>query len=360
MRSTNQKVTDDMVSNLYIKPTKDKGKNKPHYPNFDENYFHMADLIFLPDDDGYRYGLTVVDVGSRLMDVRPLKSKTGNEIIKAFKSIYKGKFLKPPTNVIAVDSGSEFKGDVGQYLKKDLGVHVKTALVARHRQQGVVEIKHKELAKYLFRRMSGEELITGEINRSWVDYLPEVVQMINDRTRKNFKKKKDVDIRNADVLCEGDACDPIEQGTFVRAILDAPRDVADNKRLAGTFRESDIRFDPKTRTVMKTLMAPNTPIMYLLDDGKGDTDYQVAYTKNQLQIIPPNEKKPDPKKYIRGNKQQGVTRFVVEELLERKKEKNKIYFLVKWTGDDTPTWEPRSNLILDVPDMVKDFESSTE
>jgi len=108
---------------------------------------------------------------------------------------------------------------------------------------------------------------------------------------------------------------------------------------------------------MKTLVSPGTVPMYLLDDGKGGVDYRVMYTKNQLQIIPPNEKKPD-SSYIRGNKRRGVQKYVVEKILARKKIKNRIYYVVKWKGFDQTTEEPRSELIKDMPNMIKEFEAS--
>jgi len=52
-----------MLRNLNIKPVKDKGINKPHYPEFEEHYIHQADLLFLPHDNDFKYTLVVVDLG---------------------------------------------------------------------------------------------------------------------------------------------------------------------------------------------------------------------------------------------------------------------------------------------------------
>ena len=130
------------VDQLLKKPTKPKGINIPHMPQFENNYYNQADLLFLPDDDGYKYALVVVDVGSRLVDARAIKDKSANSIIRAFKSIYDGKILKSPSHVISVDSGTEFKGAVTKYLE-NLGVTIKTAKPGRHKQQSIVEINTK-------------------------------------------------------------------------------------------------------------------------------------------------------------------------------------------------------------------------
>ena len=48
--------------------------------------------------------------------------------------------------------------------------------------------------------------------------------------------------------------------------------------------------------------------------------------------------------------------YEVEALLSRRKEKNRVYFEVKWKGFKETTWEPRTNLVEDVPNMVRDYE----
>ena len=32
------------------------------------------------------------------------------------------------------------------------------------------------------------------------------------------------------------------------------------------------------------------------------------------------------------------------------------YYYVKWLGYDEKTWEPKSNLMQDVPDLIKEYE----
>ena len=74
----------------------------------------------------------------------------------------------------------------------------------------------------------------------------------------------------------------------------------------------------------------------------------VAFTKNQLQVVKPNEVRPNP---------QLQERHLVDRLLRRFKKSNKIFFEVKWT-DGTTTEEPRTNLIKDIPIIVKEFEKN--
>lgn len=53
-----------------------------------------------------------------------------------------------------------------------------------------------------------------------------------------------------------------------------------------------------------------------------------------------------------------VQKFIVEEIQEKKNEDGEIMYLVKWEGydDSESTWEPRANLIKDVPGLVRNYE----
>ena len=91
-----------------------------------------------------------------------------------------------PTNTITVDSGSEFKGSTKKYFENVLKVNVRVAKVGRHRQVAIVERKNQDIGNKLFRRMTAEELLTGEVSRAWVEYLPKVIRNINTHTKKTF------------------------------------------------------------------------------------------------------------------------------------------------------------------------------
>ena len=350
--STNKRTTNDLIHNLYLAPSKDTGVNAPHYPKVDKNFMHQMDLLFMPNDDGYKYALVIVDVSTSMCDARAIKNKGSDEIIKAMEAIYKGKILKKPKN-ISVDDGSEFKGDVAKYIKEHITEHIKIGVPGRHSQSAYVENRNKEIAKDLLKRMTAEELITGVQNNAWVGDLPKTINKINKVTRERKKKEKPKEETNKPI-CKGDACNLLEQGTPVRTKLEKPIDVVNKKRLHGAFRVSDIRWDRTTRTITKTLYSPEAVPLYEVDGNN-----RVLYTKNQLQVIPKNEKVPN-EKYLRGTKNDGVTKYIVEKIIDRKKEKGKIYYLVKWKGfkNDKNSWEPRTNLIKDVPEIIKEYEQT--
>src|SRR5690606_15135715 len=124
----------------------------------------------------YRYALVVVDVGSRFVDAVPIKTKSNDEIIKAFTTIYtrKNGKLKYPLRKLEVDAGAEFKGSVKRFFnKKD--IYIRVAMPGRHRQQALVERKNQTIGHVLQQRMAAQELVTGQTSREWVEFLPRVI-----------------------------------------------------------------------------------------------------------------------------------------------------------------------------------------
>jgi len=236
---------DQELYKLHQIPEKEKKSNVPHFQPQDPNIVHQADLLFLPDDNGYRYLLVVVDIGTRYCDAVPLKTKSNADVITAFKAIYarKGTKLQWPKR-IEFDDGSEFKGQVKTYFDtREIAIRV--AQPARHRQQAIVERKNQTIGEVLHQRMNAEELLTGQTSREWVQYLPRVIKAINEEVAK-WKPPKVSD----DPVGHGSSLQIIPIGTKVRVALDAPVDVAGEQKLFGKFRKSDVRWSQHERSAI--------------------------------------------------------------------------------------------------------------
>lgn len=347
---TNKNVLEKQeLYNLYRRPKKE---TKNEMGNFNQVYaadaVHQADLLFLPEDDGYKYALVVTDIATRVSDAEPLKSKNSSEVAKALQKIYARKVLKMP-DVLAVDSGKEFGGDVRSYLQRNKA-GLKIGKPGRHRQQAVVERTNQYFAKALFMRMQAQELLTGETSKEWVQDLPHFVKYVNQ-----YRKREPPKV-SYQPKCSGDDCDVLEIGTKVRIKLDNPLDFVTDKKLHGKIRVTDIKWDPHPRTIKNLMLLPGQPPMYMLNDEKNPDrmDSSATYTKKQLQVVSEDEEAPDPI-VIRGK----PTTYVVQKIVGRKKEKNRIYLKVRWKGfpPDQDTWQLRSELIKSVPQLVKDFEN---
>ena len=62
--------------------------------------------------------------------------------------------------------------------------------IARHKQQSLVERKNQQLGKMLFKRMTEEQLLTGEPSLQGVDDLKGIAKEINDKIDKQKLKKE--------------------------------------------------------------------------------------------------------------------------------------------------------------------------
>ena len=148
---------------LYKTPKKDKVKEIPRNRNITPNAIYQADVLYMPEDKGFKFMLVVVDSAHGKTDAIPMTQATQLSTIEAFKKAFNGKYLKTPSD-IQVDAGKEFTGETLKYLN-DKKIMVKVSKVARSRQVSYAESRNKTLAKALFMRMTAQELLTDQLNK---------------------------------------------------------------------------------------------------------------------------------------------------------------------------------------------------
>lgn len=333
------------VYNLFKKPVKENKKDSPRFYNLEENNNHQADVLYMPEDDGYKYALVVVDVATAKMDAEALKDRASSDLLNAIKKIYSRKILKMPQQ-LTVDSGGEFQKDFIDYFESKR-VHIKKALPGRHRQVAMVERKNQILGKVLFMRMFSQELLTGVESKEWVDDLPHIVSKINEKyshppftDEQLYKRFNPVKKLKQELI-------PL--GTKVRVMLDEPRNIYEDK-LHGKFRDTDHRWNPVPNKIISYILDPHQPVMYKID-RKAKPNERVAYTAKQLQIVPEEEEDPDPI-VIRGNPEH----YIIKKLLKKRKHKGRTQYLVHWKGHNKPTdhtWEYATNIPKEMIDEFK-------
>jgi hypothetical protein len=265
-----------IVDQLLTKPKKDNYEETPHIQVDGKNIVHQADILYLPNDKGYKYCLVVVDLGSRLTDAEPLKSLSSGSVTEAFKKIYSTKgrnILKIPER-LEVDPGSEFKGSTSKFFESK-STYLRYGKPGRSRMQSLVENRNQVIGNYLLKKQIEKEIQTNKVNTEWLKNLPQILKLMNKRYEvKKFKPISNIPIitkRNHEILMEGDK---------VRIILDKPVDYF-GKKLPGRFRSADIRYSPKIHTIETVLLRSGYPPMYIVNDFP-----HVPYTKSQLLPIP--------------------------------------------------------------------------
>ena len=331
----NKGEASNIVQNLTQVPKKDNKNNTPHTENYKQNNTHQIDLLMLPNDDGYKYAVVVVDLMSGMIGAEAIKNKQSSTVLKALQDIYKkSKYLDYPV-FLECDSGSEFKGEFKEHLQKK-GVMIKYKRTGRHRSQSTVETVNYVIGKAMNKLMLATEIETNEVSREWRDNLNELVGLINSmRVEKSLLRTKTPSLC---LRCSGDSCKLLDIGTMVRVILEEPRDVT-NKKLHGTFRAGDVRWEKEPRKIIQYSLRPSQPPMYIIEGIKN-----VAYTRNQLQVVDDDEK-PAPKEAIK--------KYVVEKLLKKRTRKGVVEYLVKWKNHEDQTWEKADGLPIQFVNKFK-------
>ena len=85
-------LKDEELFQLYKTPKKDKGNSAPHIDKQDiePKAILQADLIYLPDDKGFRFALVCVDINTGYTDAEPIKERIygdAESTLKAYKKI---------------------------------------------------------------------------------------------------------------------------------------------------------------------------------------------------------------------------------------------------------------------------------
>ncbi len=233
----------------------------------------------------------------------------------------------------------------------------------------VLSLGDKQIGRAIFKRQTAEEVQTGEIERNWVVDLPYILKYINLNAEEEFIKKKDMVEADNDPLISGKKktlklaedvphdpevevfeTDILPIGQQVRVQLDKPVEVTKGDKLHGRFRETDIRFSTQLYTIYNTIIQDNMPAMYIVQlDNK---IIPVAYTRNQLQVI---DKVVKPSEDLISKKKQ----MEVKEILDKKIINGRVHYLIKWNRKgEEDSYEPRTTLINEIPDMIKEYEKT--
>ena len=85
-----------ILKNLTRKPRKEPKKVMPHTTASKIYSTEQIDSLYMPNDNGYKYILVVVDIATRLMDAEPMKDREAKTTVKALEKIYKRKIVQRP------------------------------------------------------------------------------------------------------------------------------------------------------------------------------------------------------------------------------------------------------------------------
>ena len=229
----------------------------------------------MPNDHGYKYLLTCIELKSKTADVEPLKSKTGEELHQAFVKIWNRNIINPNIKELYTDKGKEFENKLIQDFFKSHGIVIKCSITNRHSQQGMIERFNYTLKKVIFSRLSIDEERTQKPSTQWLKYIRKFITQYN---QVNAKMTKDKPIKHwfGDPIVKGKI---LAEGTQVYVMKDYPTDFTGKRQYGNKPRAGEFKYDKVKRKITRICIFPNQEPRYMVE-GRDNVSYQ----RNQLII----------------------------------------------------------------------------
>ena len=275
-----------MIRHLLSKDTKDiykQPKKEINYPSIqvpDVGWLHEIDILHLPNDDGFKYLLTAIDVYDSSCDAIALKTMDMPTVIHAMNTMYENSMSLVQPKLIQADQQFDNK-----YFKDwcdENEINYKFTLTNRHRQNAHVERLNKTLGTWIWEIQVNKELETNEENTEWHRIYRKLIDILNTEHRKRKHKElpdKIIINKNNNKL--------IAPETKVRLVIqkDEAQDVRGNK-LHGTLRSGDHKWHVSPiYQVIAPILIPNQPPLYQIKNMKTGRIVNTSFTAEQLQVI---------------------------------------------------------------------------
>ena len=283
-------------------------------PGIDAQF--QADLVDLQNlsryNKGYKYLLTCIDIFSKYAWVLPLKSKQGQELLKAFQKILSTR-RKP--SKLQTDLGTEFLNRVFQTYLNDIDFFpVNSGLEA-----SVVERFNRTFKNKMYKYFTAKNTLT------YINVLPQLVSSYNNTYHRSIKMKPS-EVTKANETKVWDTL----YGNDVEKRVRFKFQVGDRVRISKVKRMFEKSYLPNFTDEMFTVykrMARQVPVYKIKDDAGEILDG--TFYEPELQKIIKNDDV-----------------YRVEKILRKRKRKGIVEYFVKWKGypDKFNSWIAESNI----------------
>ena len=151
---------------------------------FNKDDIWSADLIHMPQENGYKYVLTVIDIYTRFAWCKPLKTKSAKEVLNAFEEIINESNRKP--NKLWTDEGKEFNLikslDIKVYHTQNFGKAV------------MIERFNRTLTNKLWKQFTINQ------NQKWLKILQPTVDNYNNTIHTSIKQTPHDSSKNINLI----------------------------------------------------------------------------------------------------------------------------------------------------------------
>lgn len=287
--------------------------HRPVRKNFQRN----AMQVFYPDDvwqadlvdmsskadanDQFKFILTVIDVFSKMAFARALASKAADRVTEAFLDILHTSGRKPTS--LQCDKGTEFVNDTFQAALRREGIRFYTSNDP-HIKCAVIERWNRTLKTRMWK------FFTFKGTYRWVDELPNFVEGYNRAKHSTIgMAPRDVNEDTQSIVFErlkktwpsrpSPAKADLAVGCHVRVAVEK-----------GTFDKGyEENWSQETFKIRRKL--PRVPVVYILEDLKGDIVKGTYYSHELQKVTPPSHYKIE--RVLRTQKQRdGRVRYFVK------------------------------------------------
>ena len=260
-----QGVKEDILADELHKPIRHNFTRR-RVNVYKPNDILAVDLVDMVNnrDEGYRYILTAQDIFTKYSFAIPLKTKKAEELIKAFKSIFKThKFAKIWTDQETGIYSTQFQEFL---LSENVGLYSTASEI----KVSVIERFNRTLKEWMYKEF------TKTNNTKWLKLLPKLVDRYNNRVHSTTKVKpidahKDTDDINKRINTE-------------HSIKRKPKlKVGDRVRMYRWKKDYEKGYTPRWTTEIFTIDSINklsNPPVYYLKDSNNEL-IEVPYQPNK-------------------------------------------------------------------------------
>lgn len=271
-------------------------------------------------NDGVRYLLILIDVVSKYTWVQPLKTKSGPEVLAAFKTVFETGNGRKPLK-LQTDDGKEFWYRGLQKYLQDEGIKFFT--LKSDKKAAIAERMVRTIKEKIYRYMHERH------TKKYIDVLQDLVSSYNATYHKSIKMApEDVSEKNEGLVLrtlygsewingiKKRAKPKLQEGDFVRI-----------SNVKGVFKKGYTGNWSEEIFIVTKVKRSVPYVVYKLKDWSGE-QIQGSFYEHEVQGV---------SKDLRGF-------WKVEKVLDTKKIRGKKHYLVKWEGypDSMNSWVEES------------------
>lgn len=232
-----------------------------------DSYYQM-DLMTLVPFNKMNYVLCIVNMRNKLTDVEALRTKSADEVLKAFKKILDRKIIHPEPKLIFMDNGKEFDNKYFKDFLISKNIQFRFTRAGQHRQNAIVENTNRNYKRLLLLYLSSISIKNKKYKNDWISVLFDVRDEINKFNKERYPKK--IEYFPTETNFKGNK-PKFEIGQEVKHALDQPRFLFTEQKLHGDyFRPGDRRFSSYKMPIENIILDPvSNQIRYKLKNIYG-------------------------------------------------------------------------------------------